>query len=110
MSETLEKSWYVKYRPKTLEEYSGDKIKNIVEKSFKSIEKYPHTIFVTGPAGTGKTTICRMLSKYYLCENPNEDGTPCEQCSMCETINEMLIEGNSIDVEIPGVQEIDSTI
>lgn len=109
MSSGVGKSWYTKYRPRTLEEYSGPQVKSIISKRFQKLEDYPHTIYVRGPRGTGKTTLCRLLSKYYLCENPKEDGTPCEECEMCQSINEGLIDGNGIGVEIPGVQEINAT-
>ena len=105
----LEKAWYVKYRPKTLDEYSGPEIKQIISKRFTKRENFPHVIMISGPRGTGKTTFARMISKFYLCENPNPDGTPCEHCQTCEEINETLISGES-GVEAPGVTEIDATI
>lgn len=107
--EEVGKSWYTKYRPKTMEEYSGPTIKNIVSKRFQKKENFPHCIYIRGPRGTGKTTFARLITKYYLCLNPHEDGTPCEECEMCQQINDILISGNSIDVECPGVVEVDAT-
>lgn len=105
----VDQSWYTKYRPKTMEEYSGKTIKNIIAKRFSKKSNMPHVIMIHGSRGCGKTTFCRIISKYYLCENPNEDGTPCEQCEMCESINEILIGGNNSEVECPGVVELDAT-
>lgn len=103
-----EKQWYVKYRPKTIEEYHGEKIRNIVKRRFSSESKRPNVVLAYGTSGCGKTTILRILSKYYMCMNPNEDGTPCEHCEMCEMINERLI--NKEDgVECDGVMELDAT-
>lgn len=110
MAEELDRSWYTKYRPKTIKEYSGPTIKRIVERRFKNHNKMPHVIMIHGSRGCGKTTFCRIISKYYLCLNPNEDGTPCEECEMCTSINDILIGGNSTEVECPGVTEIDATI
>lgn len=110
MSDEVEKSWYTKYRPTTMEEYSGPAIKDIVSKRFKTRSAMPHVIMIHGNRGCGKTTFARIITKYYLCSNPHEDGTPCEECEMCKSINEILIAGNSTEVECPGVQEIDSTI
>lgn len=107
--EEVGKSWYTKYRPRTMEEYSGPTIKNIVSKRFQKKENFPHCIYIRGPRGTGKTTFARLITKYYLCLNPHEDGTPCEECEMCQQINDILISGNSIDVECPGVVEVDAT-
>lgn len=109
MSDELEKSWYTKYRPTTIDEYSGPKIKSIVKKRFTKKSNMPHVIMMEGERGCGKTTFARIISKYYLCENPHEDGTPCEECEMCRSINEILISGESTQVECPGVTEIDAT-
>lgn len=105
----LEQSWYTKYRPKTMDEYSGPAIKKMVERRFKTKSDMPHVIMISGTRGCGKTTFARIISKYYLCEHPNEDGTPCEQCEMCLGINETLIAGES-GIEAPGVVEVDATI
>ena len=109
MAEELEKSWYTKYRPKTMEEYSGPTIKRIVAKRFTKHSDMPHVIMIHGSRGCGKTTFARIISKYYLCLNPHEDGTPCEECEMCQSINEVLIGGESSQVECPGVTEVDAT-
>lgn len=106
----LEQSWYTKYRPKTMSEYSGPTIKKIVERRFKNKSDMPHVIMISGTRGCGKTTFARIISKYYLCEHPSEDGTPCEECEMCQSINEILIGGESAQVECPGVVEVDATI
>jgi len=105
----IEKSWYTKYRPKTMEEYSGPTIKRIVARRFRKHSDMPHVIMIHGNRGCGKTTFARIISKYYLCLNPHEDGTPCEECEMCKSINEILIGGESSQVECPGVTEVDAT-
>jgi len=108
MATEMDRSWYTKYRPKTMEEYSGPTIKKIVEQRFKKREDMPHVIMIEGTRGCGKTTFARIISKYYLCENPNEDGTPCEQCQTCQELNELLVAGET-GVEVPGVTEVDAT-
>lgn len=109
MAEELEKSWYTKYRPKNMEEYSGKHIRSIVEKRFNKRENMPHVIMIQGNRGCGKTTFARIISKYYLCQNFTEAG-PCGCCEMCESIDEILIGGQSSEVECPGVTELDATI
>ena len=109
MAEFDSKSWYTKYRPKNIQEYSGERIKKVVEQRFKNKEDMPHVIFIHGTRGCGKTSFARIISKYYLCENPKEDGSPCEECQSCQELNEVLISGET-GVEVPGVQEIDATI
>lgn len=106
-SEEMDKAWYRKYRPATMEEYCGEKIRQIVSNRFTVEKDRPNVMMIYGNRGCGKTTFARIISKYYLCENP-VNGRPCEQCEMCRTINEQLIEGET-GVEVPGVQEIDAT-
>lgn len=109
MDDTVGKSWYTLYRPKTMLDYKGPAIKSIVEKRFTKRSNMPHVIMVHGSRGCGKTTFSRIISKYYLCINPNEDGSPCEECEMCTSINDILISGESTQVECPGVTEVDAT-
>ena len=106
--EEVGKSWYTKYRPKSMDDYRGADIKNIVEKRFSKRENMPHVSMIYGNRGCGKTTFARIISKYYLCQDFN--GKPCEQCEMCRSINEILIDGESGQVECPGVVEVDATI
>lgn len=107
--ESSSKSWYTKYRPINLSQYSGDEIKKIITSRFKDRTAMPHVIFISGTRGCGKTTLLRILAKYVLCENPNEDGSPCDECNTCREITEVLISGET-GVEVPGVTEIDATI
>lgn len=104
------KSWFTKYRPKSEEDYCGDSIKKVIAKRFVKKEDFPHVLFISGLRGCGKTTFCRLIAKRYLCLHPHEDGSPCDECEMCESINEILIGGESTQVECPGVVEVDATI
>ena len=107
MSEEISKAWYRKYRPVTMEDYMGDDIKYTVENRFTVPENRPNVFMLHGNRGCGKTSFARIISKYYLCENPH-DGKPCEECEICRTINEALIDGEA-GVEVPGVVEVDAT-
>lgn len=100
-------AWYRKYRPSTMADYLGDDIKAMVKARFTVPENRPSVIMISGDRGCGKTTFARIISKYYLCES-QVNGEPCEQCEICQTINEVLI-GGAVDVEVPGVTEIDAT-
>ncbi len=82
MSETL----YRKYRPKNFAEVIGQA--HIVRTLSNSVKngRIGQAYLFTGPRGTGKTSIARILAKTINCEKL-EDGQPCEKCAACEVID-----------------------
>ena len=104
-----DKAWYIEFRPSSLDDYKGEDIVEKIRSRYSRKEDKPRVIFVHGTHGCGKTTVCRILSKYYMCENPAEDGTPCEECEMCNQINSILISGET-GVEVEGIKEINGVI
>lgn len=107
MADMAEKAWYRKYRPYTMKDYCGERIKQVVQNRFTSEKNRPNVLMIYGTKGCGKTTFARIISKYYLCESP-VNGEPCEECEICKSINEILIDGEP-GVECPGVTEVDTT-
>lgn len=73
---------YRKYRPKTLEEVAGQsEIKKILATSIIN-GTITHAYLFSGPRGTGKTTMAKLLAKMVNCSNP-VNGGPCEKCESC---------------------------
>lgn len=74
MSENLENSlWIEKYRPKKIEDLRlpEDYMKDF--KNFIKSQEMPH-LLIHGPAGSGKTTVARVLtSKYGLVSKPKDN-------------------------------------
>jgi DNA polymerase-3 subunit gamma/tau len=84
---------YRKYRPKNFSEIIGQK--HIVETLSNAIRnnRVGQAYLFTGPRGTGKTSIARILAKTVNCENLDGAKT-CEKCAACRTIGE----GRSLDI------------
>ena len=77
---------YRKYRPKSFDDVVGQKV--ILKTLTNSIlnNKITHAYLFTGPRGTGKTSIAKILAKIVNCESLDFI-TPCNNCVSCTQIN-----------------------
>ncbi|MGE5415759.1 MAG: DNA polymerase III subunit gamma/tau [Acidobacteriota bacterium] len=77
---------YRQWRPQKFGEVVGQKstitgLTNAVKEG-----KLSHAYLFSGPRGTGKTSVAKILSKAVNCPNQTE-GEPCNECSSCKDIN-----------------------
>ena len=85
---------YRKYRPKSFAEVVGQE--HVVQTLLNAIKGnlVSHAYLFSGPRGSGKTTLARLLAKAVSCEKPKASGEPCNACSACKEINE----GKALDL------------
>ena len=79
-------SLYRKYRPKTFDEVVGQTVIIRTLKNSIKNNRLSHAYLFSGPRGTGKTSVAKILAKTINCENII-NCNPCNKCVNCTQIN-----------------------
>lgn len=101
------KALYRTYRPASFEEIAGQEH---ITKTFKNAlknNKIAHAYLFSGPRGTGKTSIAKIIAKAVNCEQAPVDD-PCNECEICKGIDNNTI-NDVIEIDAAsnnGVDEI----
>ena len=87
-----------KYRPQNFDDVVGQEHVTRTLSNAIAQERVPHALIFTGPRGTGKTTIARILAKGMNCQK----GPTSQPCNICRSCTE-ITNGHAADVfEIDG--------
>lgn len=98
---------YREFRPQRFADVVGQQHITRTLRNALMNNRIHHAYLLSGPRGTGKTTVARILAKAVNCLNL-QDGEPCNECSACRSI----MAGETMDlIEIDaasnrGVEEI----
>lgn len=101
------KALYRTYRPRDFDEIAGQEH---ITKTFKNAlenNKLSHAYLFSGPRGTGKTSVAKIIAKAVNCENAPV-ANPCNSCDICLGIDNNTI-SDVIEIDAAsnnGVDEI----
>ncbi|MCD6217095.1 ATP-binding protein, partial [bacterium] len=77
---------YRKYRPELFSEVIGQEhVKRTLKNAIK-LDQISHAYLFSGPRGTGKTTVARIMARAVNCTDL-QDGEPCGKCDNCKSIS-----------------------
>jgi len=101
------KALYRTYRPKDFEEIAGQEHITRTFKNALKNNKIAHAYLFSGPRGTGKTSIAKIIAKAVNCKQAPVSN-PCNECDICKGIDNNTI-SDVIEIDAAsnnGVDEI----
>lgn len=98
---------YRVWRPQRFDEVAGQEMITQTLKNAIAHQTPAHAYLLTGPRGTGKTSVAKIFAKAINCPN-SQDGEPCNHCEICQEITAGSL-GDVIEIDAAsnnGVEEI----
>lgn len=83
-----EQALYLKWRPLAFDDVVGQEHITRTLRNALARDRIRHAYLFSGPRGTGKTTMARLLAKAVNCTHTNVAQRPCNACPTCQAINE----------------------
>lgn len=84
---------YRRWRPQTFDDVIGQTHVTRTLRNALASGRVAHAYLFTGPRGTGKTSVARILAKAVNCIGDGRE-KPCNACTICRSLNE----GRSLDL------------
>lgn len=82
------KALYRSYRPQTFFDVVGQ---HHITQTFQNAilqQKFTHAYLISGPRGTGKTTLAKIFAKAVNCLDLQPNAEPCNHCAVCTGVND----------------------
>ncbi|UCG24096.1 MAG: DNA polymerase III subunit gamma/tau [Chloroflexota bacterium] len=84
----MSQALYRKWRPARFEEVVGQEHVTRTLQNAVAGDRIGHAYLFSGPRGTGKTTIARLVAKAANCLDDDLSRRPCNQCAPCLAVND----------------------